>query len=124
MKSLILTTVVILLFFPVLLAQYPITGNWKNEETGSSVEIFKKDDIFYGKIVKVEGNSDKEKVGQLLLTDITFVTSSKTYKGQINAANGFTATCELEFIDKNKLQLTAKKLFVKKRIEFSRIESP
>jgi len=124
MKSLILTTIIIFLFFPVLQAQHSITGNWKNEETGSSIEIFKKNDLFYGKIVKVEGKNDKEKVGQLLLTDITFVASSQTYKGQINAANGFTATCELEFIDENRLQLTAKKLFVKKRIEFSRIVSP
>ncbi len=122
MKSFILTSVIIFLLFPVLMAQYPLSGNWKNEETGSSVEIFKKDDLFYGKIVKVEGNNDKEKVGQLLLTDITFVSSSKTYKGQINAANGFSATCEIEFIDENRLQLTAKKLFMKKRIEFSRIE--
>lgn len=113
---------VIFLFFPVLLAQYPITGNWKNEETVSSIEIFKKDDKFYGKIVKVEGNNDKEKVGQLILTDITFVNSSQTYEGKINAANGFTANCELEFIDENKLQLTAKKFIVIKRIEFSRIE--
>lgn len=124
MKSLILTAVIIFLFFPVLHAQYSITGSWKNEETGSSVEIFKKDDLFYGKIVKVERNNGKEKVGQLLLTDILFVTSSQTYKGQINAASEFTATCELEFIDENRLQLTAKKLFVKKRIEFSRIKSP
>lgn len=124
MKSFILTTVAIFLFLPVLQAQYSLTGNWKNEETGSSVEIIEKDDLFYGKIVKVKGNNDKEKVGQLLLTDITFVSSSKTYKGQINAANGFTAACEIEFIDENRLQLTAKKLFVKKRIEFSRIVSP
>lgn len=124
MKSFILTTVVIFLFFPVLHAQYSITGSWKNQETGSSVEIFKKYDLFYGKIVKVESKNDKEKVGQLLLTDITFIRSSQTYKGQINAANGFTATCELKFIDEKRLQLTAKKLFVKKRIEFSRIESP
>lgn len=106
------------------MAQYPLSGNWKNEETGSSVEIFKKDDLFYGKIVKVKGNNDKEKVGQLLLTDITFISSSKTYNGQINAANGFTATCEIEFIDENRFQLTAKKLFVKKRIEFLRIVTP
>lgn len=121
MKSLILTTVVIFLFLSVLQAQHSLTGNWKNEETGSSVEIFKKNDMFYGKVIKVEGNNDKEKVGQLLLTEIKFESSSHTYKGRINAANGFTASCEIEFIDENRLRLTAKKLIMKKRIEFSRI---
>lgn len=101
-----------------------MTGNWKNEETGSSIEIFKEDDFFYGKIVKVEGNNGKEKVGQLLLTDIKFVNSSQTYEGRIKAANGLTAACEIEFIDESRLQLTARKLFVKKMIELSRIEYP
>ena len=115
MKSPLLTTALIFLLIPALMAQYPLIGNWINEETGSTVEIFKKDGKFYGKIVKVNGNNDKEKVGQLLLTDITFINSSKTYHGQINAANGFTASCDLEHIDKNRLRLTAKKLMIKDR---------
>lgn len=58
-------------------AQSDITGKWKNEETGSIIEIYKQNNLFYGKINQVSGNESKEKVGHLLLNKLIYNSTKK-----------------------------------------------
>ncbi len=103
-------------------AQSEIIGKWKNEDSGSIIEIYKQNNLFYGKIIKVSGNDPKEKVGHLLLDKLTFNTTTKKYKGKVNSTTGMTANCELGLINQNSFQITVTKLFIKKNQIFVRTE--
>lgn len=103
-------------------AQSDIIGKWKNEENGSIIEIYIHDNLFYGKIIKVSGKEPKEKVGHLLLNILIFNSTTKKYSGKVNSTTGMIADCELEFINKNKLQMTVTKLFIEKTQTFIRTE--
>jgi len=122
MKTFFLPLFAVFFFCQASLAEPELCGKWKMEDFGSVIEIFRQNDMFYGKITKVSDNDKKHKVGQMLLTDIVYVASLNKYKGQVNAANNITADGELEFINENKLQLTVKRLFLKKIKTFFRIE--
>lgn len=103
-------------------AQSEIIGKWKNENSGSMIEIYKQNNLFYGKIIKISGNEDKEKVGHLLLDKLTFHTTTRTYTGNVNSTNGMNADCELKLINQNRFQMTVTKLFIKKTQTFVRTE--
>jgi hypothetical protein len=103
-------------------AQSEIIGKWKNENSGSIIEIYKQNNLFYGKIIKVSGNKAKEKVGHLLLDKLTFLTTTGKYIGKVNSTNGMTADCELKLINQNRFQMTVTKLFIKKIQTFVRTE--
>ncbi len=87
-------------------AQSEIIGHWKNADSGSIIEIYKQNNLFYGKIIKASGNEPKEKVGHLLLDKLTFNTVTKKHKGKVNSTTGMTADCEINLINENKFQLT------------------
>jgi len=103
-------------------AQSEIIGKWKNENSGSIIEIYKQNNLFYGKIIKVSGNEPKEKVGHLLLDKLTFNTTTGKYTGKVNSTTGMTADCELELINQNRFKMTVTKLFIKKTQIFVRTE--
>lgn len=122
MKVYIITSILVLFFCQQIHAQAEIVGMWKNEDTGSIIKLYEEDKLYYGKIIKVEGNNNKEKVGHLLLSDLSYVEKSNSFKGQVRAANGFTANCELEIVDSNRFQLTASKMLFKKNTIFTRVK--
>jgi uncharacterized protein (DUF2147 family) len=103
-------------------AQSEIIGKWKNENSGSIIEIYKQNNLFYGKIIKVSGNEAKEKVGHLLLDKLTFLTTTGKYTGNVNSTNGMTADCELKLINQDRFQMTVTKLFINKTQIFVRTE--
>jgi|GEM_PF-1985626 len=110
-----LVIIVSLLFLVnVTFSQTIIKGKWKNLETGSIVEIYNQNELFFGKIVKVSGANSKEKVGHLLLTNLAYQESSKNYLGQINSTNGMTASCKIELLNPNQFRLTVSRLFFKR----------
>jgi len=103
-------------------AQSEIIGKWKNEESGSIIEIYKQNSLFFGKIIKVSGNEDREKAGHLLLDKLTYCKETGTYTGIVNSTNGMTAECELKLKNQNTFQMTVTKLFIKKTQAFIRTE--
>ncbi len=122
MKVYILTSILVLFFYQQIQAQAEIVGMWKNEDTGSIIKLYEEDNLYYGKIVKVEDNNNKEKAGHLILSDLNYVAKSNSFKGQVRTANGFTASCELHIIDLNRFRLTASKMFFKKNTLFTRVK--
>lgn len=118
-----LLSILLMLFTGYIVnAQSEIIGKWKNKDSGSIIEIYKQNNLFYGKIIKVSGNEAKEKVGHLLLDKLTFSTSTRIYTGNVNSTNGMTANCELKLINQNRFQMTVTKLFFKKTQIFERTE--
>jgi len=103
-------------------AQSEIIGKWKNENTGSIIEIYKLNYLFYGKLIKVSGSETKEKVGHLLLDKLTFSKATGKYTGKVNSTNGMIADCELKLINQGRFQMTVTKLFFKKTQIFVRTE--
>lgn len=103
-------------------AQSEIIGKWKNEDSGSIIKIYKQNNLFYGKIIKVSGNEAKKNVGHLLLDKLNFLTTTGKYSGNVNSTNGMTADCELKLINQNRFQMTVTKLFFKKTQIFERTE--
>lgn len=103
-------------------AQSEITGKWKNEKTGSVIEIDKQNNMFYGKIIKVMGNEPKEKLGHILYEKLIFNYSTNDYQGNVNSITGMKADCELELIGQNRFRMTVNRLFIKKNQTYVRTE--
>ncbi len=101
--------------------QNDILGTWENNKTGYIVKIYEQDNQFFGKIVKVKGDNSDD-VGHILIKNIVYDVSNKRYFGEVETTKGMTADCEIEFINKDKFQLTVRKLFIKKTQLFSRTE--
>ena len=89
-----------------------ITGKWAFPESLREIEVYKQSNKYYGKIIKVSGNDEKEKVGHIMLKDLVYDQTDKKYKGEVNSPSGMTASGELLLIDENKLQINVQKFFI------------
>jgi len=94
-----------------------IIGKWTFSDSPRNsspreIEIYKQDNKYYGKIIKVAGNNNKEKVGQIILNNFVFDESSMRYIGKVHSPSGMTASCKLVLLDENKLQISVQKFFI------------
>lgn len=49
-----------------------IIGKWENPDGGRKIEIFKKDNLYFGKIISVNDKGAKVKPGEIVLKNIIF----------------------------------------------------
>jgi uncharacterized protein (DUF2147 family) len=119
---------ILLLLLPLMLAltsfknSDSITGKWVFSDSPREIEIYRENNKYYGKIIKVSGTEKKEKVGHILLLDFVYNPAEKEYTGKINSPSGMKASGELEVLDENKLKLNIKKLFISKSFTLTRIQ--
>lgn len=99
-----------------------IIGKWQNNKAGYTIEIFNRDNRFFGKIIDVKETKSNDEIGHVLLTNLVFDASYKKYYGKVKTPSGMTADCEIELLNQNQFQLTVKKLFIKKTQMFKRTE--
>jgi hypothetical protein len=104
----------VFIYYQTLPAEPKLHGKWRIGDSGDIIEFFRQDSTFYGKIVEVADNSNKDKVGHLHFIGMRYLSQIKKFKGRVESIEGLTADCELEFIDASKLMITVKKLFYKK----------
>lgn len=95
-------------------AQSEIIGKWKNEDSGSIIEIYQENKVFVGKTISVSDADLNNKTGHLLLNGLVYNNFTKKYKGKVNSTTGMTADCELGLINQNSFQIIVTKLFIKK----------
>ncbi|MDY0077013.1 MAG: DUF2147 domain-containing protein [Bacteroidales bacterium] len=89
-----------------------ITGKWAFPDSPREIELYKQNDKYYAKIIKISGEDKKEKVGHIMLTDLVYDQSEKLYSGKANSPSGMTASSEIVLLDENRLQINVSKFFV------------
>lgn len=115
-----------ILLFGASTLKAQIVGVWNIKEIGSTVEIFKKGDLFFGKIVGLKqptdsktgkpvtdvNNTDPSKrnqplMGLIMLRDLKFVGNNTWENGLIYCTtSGRSFDCRINQIDKNTLEIT------------------
>lgn len=74
-------TVLLLLPLVLILTSFKsnenITGKWAFSDSPREIEIYRENNKYYGKIIKVAGTEKKEKVGHILLLDFVCDASEK-----------------------------------------------
>lgn len=121
---------IILLLMPVVFFLFSfqqqktnvLIGKWGFEDSPREIEIYIENNMYHGKIIKVSGENEKEKVGHIMLKDFVYDQAGKKYTGEVNAPSGMTASGELVLLNDNKLQISVKKLFISKSFTLIRIE--
>jgi uncharacterized protein (DUF2147 family) len=119
---------ILLFLFPLVLlltsfkSNESITGKWAFNDSPREIEIYKENNKYYGKIIKVSGTEKKEKVGHILLLDFVYNPSEKEYTGNINSPGGMSASGVLSVLNENKLKFSIKKLFISKSFTLTRIQ--
>jgi hypothetical protein len=89
-----------------------ITGKWAFPDSAREIEVYKQNDKYYAKIIKVSGEDKKEKVNHIMLTDLVYDQTDKIYSGKANSPSGITATGKIVLLDENRLQISVSKFFV------------
>lgn len=138
MKKLISTSVVILLFF--ILSSFKSNNDSGNKIIGKwilpdniKIEIFKKNNKFYGKIIDLTGfingqtkdvkNPNKSKqndelIGKIIISDLEYDSNGKQWiNGTIYAPQkGIKLNLKINYANENELEAEASKLFFWKSI--------
>lgn len=99
-----------------------ITGKWAFSDSPREIEIYLENNKYYGKIVKVSGKNEKEKVGHVMLKDLVYDQTDKKYSGKVNSPSGMSASCKLVLLDENNLHISVKKFFIKKTYILTRVK--
>lgn len=102
--------------------QADITGKWLFSDSPREIEIYLENNKYYGKIIRVSGKDEKEKVGHVLLREFVSDQSGKKYTGQINSPGGMEASGEIELLTERTLKVSVKKLIFSKSFTLTRIE--
>ncbi len=89
-----------------------ITGKWAFSDSPREIEVYKHNNKYFGKIIKVSGRDEEEKVGHIMLKDLVYNQAGKKYIGKANSPSGMTASGELILLDENRLQISVSKFFV------------
>lgn len=121
-KNIILLLLPLVLILTSFKSNESITGKWAFSDSPREIEIYRENNKYYGKIIKVSGTEKKEKVGHILLQDFVYDPSGKNYTGNINSPGGMTASGVLSALDENKLKFNIKKLFISKSFTLTRIK--
>jgi uncharacterized protein (DUF2147 family) len=89
-----------------------ITGKWAFPDSSREIEIYKQNNKYYGKIIKVSGEDKKEKIGHIMLKDLVYDQADKKYTGEANSPSGMTASGEIVLLDENRLKISVSKFFI------------
>ncbi len=143
MKKTISTSIVILLFF--ILSSFKTIDESSNKIIGKwilpdniKIEIFKKNNKFYGKIIDLSGfnngqtkdikNPDKsrrndELIGKIIISDLEYDSNGKQWiNGTIYAPQkGIKLNLKINYAKENELEAEASKLFFWKSIIWNKI---
>jgi len=111
-KILVLIPMVLLLLSFQHQKTKDITGKWSFSDSPREIEVYKHNNKYFGKIIKVSGKDEKEKVGHIMLKDLVYDQGGKKYSGKANSPSGMTASGELVLLDENRLQISVSKFFV------------
>lgn len=103
-------------------SQSTIEGNWENEENGFVIDVYNENNMFFGKILTVPNEDDKDKVGHLVLNELVYNSSTKKYEGVVKTTLGISAHGEIELLNENRFRLTVTKLFFHKTQTFVRVK--
>jgi uncharacterized protein (DUF2147 family) len=84
-----------------------IIGKWENPDGGRKIEIFKKDNLYFGKIISVNDKEAKVKPGDIVLKSIHFEKNKWIGKIKIPAKeNDFNV--EISMPNSNNLKFVAR----------------
>lgn len=104
-------------------AESQVTGMWKitdekSDEEKSIVEVFEKDNKYYGRVVKIlpaskrthcdqcQGDQkDKPLLGMIIVSDLIKNENGGTDGNVLNPANGKTYSCYIELVEPDRLKL-------------------
>jgi hypothetical protein len=111
-KILLLIPLVLLLLSFQYQKTKDLTGKWAFSDSPRVIEIYKHNNNYYGKIIKVSGENEKEKVGHIMLKDLVYDTAGNKYVGEAISPSGMTASAELALPDENRLQISVSKFFI------------
>ncbi|HSH51384.1 MAG TPA: hypothetical protein VK982_06640 [Bacteroidales bacterium] len=89
-----------------------IIGKWAFPDSPRKIEIYKQNNKYYAKIIKVSGRDKKEKIGHIMLKDLIYGQADKNYTGKANSPSGMTASAEIVLLDENRLQISVSKFFI------------
>ncbi len=99
-----------------------ISGKWAFRDSPREIEIYLEKNKYYGRIIRVSGKDEKEKVGHVLLLEFALDQSGEKYTGQINSPGGMEASGELELLTASTLKVSVRKLIFSKSFTLTRIE--
>ena len=121
MKIHVLLALAFMLFF--IKAEGQVTGMWKITDEKSNVEksiveVFKKDNKYYGRVVKIletskrthceqcEGDlKNQPLLGMIIVSDLIKNENGGTDGNVLNPANGKTYSCYIELVEPDKLKM-------------------
>jgi hypothetical protein len=121
-KNIALLLLPLILILTSFKSNESITGKWVFSDSPREIEIYKDNNKYYGKIIKVSGIEKKEKVGHILLLDFIYDPSEKEYPGNINSPGSMSASGVFSVLNENKLKFSIKKLFIGKSFTLTRIQ--
>ena len=121
-KNIVLLLLPLVMILTSFKSNESITGKWAFSDSPREIEIYRENNKYYGKIIKVSGTEKKEKVGHILLLDFVYNPSEKEYNGNINSPGGMNASGVLSVVNDNKLKFSIKKLFISKSFTLTRIQ--
>lgn len=101
-----------------------ITGNWKCELKDKPVEMeiyLATDSAYYGKVIN--DNSSPSKNGIITLKKLKYNKATQTFNGSMQPHDAdVELNVSIKIIDKDRLKLIAKKLFVSRTVYLTRIK--
>lgn len=102
-----------------LFAQNDLTGTWDTGKDSTLVKIYEKEGVYFGEIVS--SDNPKAEIGKQLIKDLK--NEDGEWKGKLYAAKKKKwVDAEMELEDDN-LKITVKAGFVKKTIEWKKVEA-
>lgn len=121
-KNIVLLLLPLVMILTSFKSNESITGKWAFSDSPREIEIYRENNKYYGKIIKVSGTEKKEKIGHRLLRDFVYDPSEKEYIGKISSPGGMSASGVLSVLNDNKLKFSIKKLFINKSFTLTRIQ--
>jgi len=118
MKKLFLVLIFSLLG-SALVAQTDLTGTWDTGKDSTLVKIFEKEGVHFGEIVS--SDNPKAEIGKQLIKDLK--NEDGEWKGKLYAAKKQKWVDAVMKLEDGDLKITVKQGFMKKTIEWKKVES-
>lgn len=91
-----------------------ILGIWLMANKNVKVEMYKVDDLYFGKVIWMDEDANKKNfsVGAIIIDNMKYDPKSKKFEGGNFYGRGYKLGCELRLIDKNNIEVKVSKSFV------------
>jgi len=91
-----------------------ILGIWLMANKNVKVEMYKVDDLYFGKIIWIDEDANKKNfsLGAIIIDNMKYNSKTKKFEGGSFYGRGYKLDCELKLVDQNKIEVKVSKSVV------------